>query len=110
MILSNIQAINPLEYQNFISNHLAISSSIIYNKISINYNCKTFVPKLNFNKANFDLIKLKLSTIDWPVVLNSKLNCSSLLDIFISTVKGIISKCTPILKGVSLYTPYISKK
>ena len=69
MNLSNIQAINPLEYHNFISDHLAIASSIIYNKISINYNCKTFVPTLNFNNAIFDLIKLELSTIDWPVVL-----------------------------------------
>ena len=30
MMLSNIQAINPLEYHNFISDHLAILSSIIY--------------------------------------------------------------------------------
>ena len=29
------------------------------------YNCKTFVPKLNFNNANFDLMKLELSKIDW---------------------------------------------
>ena len=90
MILFNIQAINPLEYHNFISDYLAISSSIIYNKISSNYNCKKCVPRLNFNKDNFDLIKLELSTIYWPVVLNSKINCSSLLDIFISTINGII--------------------
>ena len=51
MILSNIQEINPLEYHNFISDHLAVSSSIIYNKISSNYNCKIFVPKLNVNNC-----------------------------------------------------------
>ena len=110
MILSNIQAINPLEYHNFISVHLAISSSIIYNKISSNYNCKTFVPKLNFNKANLDLIKLELSTIDWPVVLNYKINCSSLLDIFISTVNGIISKCKPVTKRGQFIHPLHIKK
>ena len=43
MILSNIQESNPLEYHNFISDHLAISSSIIYSKISSNYNCNIFV-------------------------------------------------------------------
>ena len=45
MSLSNIQTINHLEYHNFISDHLEISTSIIYNKISSNYNCKTSVPK-----------------------------------------------------------------
>ena len=61
------------------------------------YNCKTFVPTLNFNNANFDLIKLELFTIDW-LLLNSKINCSFLLDIFISIVNGIISKCIHVTK------------
>ena len=41
---------------------------------------------------------MELSTIDWPVVINYKIRCSSLLDIFISTVNVIISKFTPVTK------------
>ena len=55
-------------------------------------------------------MKSELSVIDWLVVLNYKIKCSSILDICISTVNGIISKCTPVTKsGQFIHTIHIKK-
>ena len=100
----DIKSINPLEYDNFISDHISISSCIVYSNNLGDNNYKYFIPR-SINKADFNLINLDLSYIDWHLFLNPDLDCLYLLNIFISTLSKIISKYTPVTKRSQFVYP-----
>ena len=94
MYLSDIYPINPLEYNNHISDHLSICANLITN-IECNYIPPNPPHKLNFYKVDYISLKHDLSITNWNTILLPSLNCNNLLDKFTTNLLRICEIHTP---------------
>ena len=98
-MVSSIISTNPIEYDSHCSDHISILSCLVYpSGINRPIYSSPILPIQNYLKSDYYNIKNDLLSINWNNLLNSSINGSDMLTIFINKLLFICNKHTPLPK------------
>ena len=96
-MVSSIIPTNPIEYDSHCSDNISIVSCLIYpHGINRPIYSSPILPIPNYLKSDYYNIKNYLLSINWNNLLNSSINGSDMLTIFINKLLFICNKHTPL--------------